>query len=154
MLETSFQSAITISAELLRCSQKIYGAASGMGPVFNYRISTPVAGAGLDRPLARPIWGHCSWTEFELRIGIRKPNLKLKQVQINFPLFHEQLNWQYASQLMGQKGSAQNAWGEHSTTAWTGRTGKSYTCCQSANAGRKKDQLGVCATQLELDASF
>lgn len=50
MLETSFQSAITISLICCCCcccycvasrSQKIYGAASGMGPVFNYHISTP-----------------------------------------------------------------------------------------------------------------
>lgn len=57
MLETSFQSAITISAELLRCSQKIYGAASGMGPVFNYRISTPVRRCLASTPSPYPLVG-------------------------------------------------------------------------------------------------
>lgn len=113
MLETSFQSAITISLICLGCcccycvasrSQKIYGAASGMGPVFNYHILTPLPTS----PSVHSDPRRCNWIWFGIRIWLSvwvcfRICIECKLI---FRFSRASPNWQYVRQLMDERENA------------------------------------------------
>lgn len=141
MLETSFQSAITISLICCCCcfccycvaslSQKIYGAASGMGPVFNYHISTPP-------PHMHDDPRRCNWIWFGIRIWISvwvcfRICIECKLI---FRFSRALPNWQYVRQLMDER---ENARGKLTLRRRKRGRGENYekSCVKKSNDGRR-----------------